>query len=226
MKKIISYFKENSIASAVLVYFGCYLLLGSVIIAISPIEYQIYVRLLITFITWGMMIRCCKPYFEKNFIEDIMQGLDKSIVLGVFTFVLVMIGLLFTSLSNQLTGTTTINQNVIELMAIENPITMGFIIILFLPFSEELLFKDQLFNQTKFLRRSWWLKTLAVASIFASFHCLTEIISLEWTVIISFFNYFIFYVLTNFIVKKYDNLMMAIITHCLYNAVAYILIFH
>lgn len=224
--KINSWINQHTVGTALLIYFIGYTFLGGLITASVAPKYTIYVQLIITIIVFLMIIRVSKDYFEKSFVNDALKGIDKSILLGIYTFLIVIIGLIFSYLNNLFVQTTTLNQESIILSSYTNPLITGFIVILLLPFIEELLFKYHLFTKTKILQKHWLTKTFVIAVIFATLHCLSEIVNLNPSIIFSFVNYFIFYVITNFIYRKYDNLMFSIITHCLYNAVSFILIFN
>ncbi|MCI9630114.1 CPBP family intramembrane glutamic endopeptidase [Thomasclavelia cocleata] len=224
--KINSWINQHTVASALLIYFIGYLFLGGLIIATVAPEYTIYVQLVITIIIFLMIIRVSKDYFEKNFVSDTFKGIDKSILLGIYTFLLVIIGLIFSYLNSLFVQTTTLNQESIILSSYANPLITGFIVILLLPFIEDLLFKYHLYTKTKTLKNHWLIKTSVIAILFATLHCLSEIVNLNPYIFFSLANYFIFYVITNFIYLKYDNLMFSIIIHCLYNAVSFILIFN
>ena len=224
--KINNWIGQHTAGTALLIYFIGYMFLGGLITASVAPKYTIYAQLIITIITFLMIIRVSKDYFEKSFVNDTLKGLDKSILLGVYSFLLAVMGLIFSYLNSLLIQTTTANQESIILSSYANPLITGFIIILLLPFIEELLFKYHLFSNTVFLKKHWIIKTFVIAVIFATLHCLSEIVNLNPSIIFSFVNYFIFYIITNVIYRKYDNLMFSIIIHCLYNAVSFILIFN
>lgn len=217
---------KSNLLKSLLIYFIGYMVVGSITINMIPDKYYIYGQLILTLLTLLLIIKCSKNYFEKNFLKDIQECLDKSIRLGIYTFLIIMVSITLTSLSRNLGfSDTTQNNNIITSLAKESPISVGIIIIGLLPFIEELIFKYQLFDNTNILKNHRMIKTLVIGILFASLHCLIEIINLDIMVIISFINYLVFYITTNFIYKKYKNLMMSIAIHCLYNAISFILIF-
>lgn len=224
--KINNWIGQHTVGTALLIYFIGYMFLGGLITASVSPKYTIYVQLMITIIIFLMIISVSKDYFEKSFVNDTLKGLDKSILLGIYAFLITVMGLIFSYFNSLFFQTTTVNQESIILSSYANPLITGFIVILLLPFIEELLFKYHLFTKTKILQKHWLIKTSVIAVIFATLHCLGEIVDLNPSIIFSFANYFIFYVITNVIYRKYDNLMFSIIIHCLYNAVSFILIFN
>lgn len=224
--KINNWIGQHTVGTALLIYFIGYMFLGGLITASVSPKYTIYVQLMITIIIFLMIIRVSKDYFEKSFVNDTLKGLDKSILLGIYTFLITVMGLIFSYFNSLFFQTTTVNQESIILSSYANPLITGFIVILLLPFIEELLFKYHLFTKTQILKKHWLTKTFVIAVIFATLHCLNDIVNLNPSIIFSFINYFIFYVITNFIYRIYDNLMFSVIIHCLYNAVSFILIFN
>ena len=76
-----------------------------------------------------------------------------------------------------------------------------------------IFFKYVLFKNTDCLKKHWIIKTLIIGLLFASLHCASEVIKLDITAFICMFNYFIFYVATNIIYHKKENLMMVVIIH-------------
>ena len=75
----------------------------------------------------------------------------------------------------------------------KHPYIIGLIVILLLPFVEEILFKAQIFKNTKSLDNHKVIKTIIIALLFACFHCITEIVTLNYKAIISMINYILFY---------------------------------
>lgn len=217
---------KSNLTKSLLCYFVGYMFIGSLLVSILPEKYYIIGQLLISFITFITVIYCSKEYFKSHFLNDMQECLDKSIRLGIYTFIVVMISITFSSLTRNIgLNNSTANNNFIISLAINSPISVGVMTILFLPVIEELIFKYQLVDNTTFLKQHTLIKFIAIGTLFAGLHCINEILTLNITVIISFVNYLVFYLFTSYIFKKYNNLMMAITIHCLYNAVSFILIF-
>lgn len=219
--------KFNDLTISIFNYFIIYLFLESFILTLVPNKYIEITRFFSTLIVFIIGIYASRNYFKTMFLKNCIECLEKSISLGFYTFLLVFLNLTLSSIQRTVFNAdlTSVNNNQIVQAALNNPILIGIIIIIFLPVIEELLFKYQLFKNTEFLNNHWILKTIVLGIIFASMHCFTEIISLDYYALISFANYFLFYFITNIIYRKSDNLMMPITIHCLYNTISYILIF-
>ena len=219
--------KFNDLTISIFNYFIIYLFLESFILALIPNKYIELTRFFSTLIVFIISVYASRNYFKTMFLKNCVECLEKSISLGFYTFLLVFLNLTLSSIQRTVFNAdlTSVNNNQIVQAALNNPILIGIIIIIFLPVIEELLFKYQLFKNTEFLNNHWILKTIVLGIFFASMHCFTEIISLDYYALISFSNYFLFYFITNIIYRKSDNLMMPITIHCLYNTISYILIF-
>lgn len=197
MKKINNYIEKHTILSSLLLYFIGYLLIGSLIISFTPSKYQIYTRLVLSLILFFSMIRISRKEFD-NVIEQINEVLGTgALITTITTFIIFVINIALTFLSVAIFKQTTVNNNIISFLFAQHPYIMGLITILLLPFVEELLFKSQIFKNTKFLKEHKVIKTIIVALLFSSFHCITEIVTLDYKVIFSLINYFIFYVITS-----------------------------
>lgn len=221
MKKINNYIEKHTTLSSLLLYFIGYLLIGSLIISFTPSKYQIYTRLVISLILFFSMIRISRKEFD-NVIEQINEVLGTGAL--ITTFIIFVINIALTFLSVVIFKQTTVNNNIISFLFAQHPYIMGLITILLLPFVEELLFKSQIFKNTKFLKEHKVIKTIIVALLFASFHCITEITALNYKVIFSLINYFIFYVITNTIyIKSNYNIMKPIAIHMLLNTLSLII---
>lgn len=219
--------KINGLALSLFNYFIIYLFLEAVILVAVDSKFTGITRFFTTLTVFVISIYASREYFKTKFFPDCLECLDRSVLLGVYTFLPVFINLTLSSIQRTVFNSvlTTANNELIIETTLDNPVLTGFIVILFLPVMEELLFKYQLFSKTEFLKRNWLFKTFFLAMLFASLHCLTEIASLDFLALISFLNYFLFYFITNLIYKSKGNLMMPVTIHCLYNAVSYILIF-
>lgn len=224
MNKINHFIKEHTVLSSILLYFVEYLFVGSLIISFTPSKYQIYTRLIISLFLFFFMIRISRKEFD-NIIEQINEVLGTgALITAVTTFIIFVINIALTFLSVVIFKQTTVNNNIISFLFSQHPYIMGLITILLLPFIEELLFKSQIFKNTKFLKKHKVIKTIIVALLFASFHCITEITALNYKVIFSLINYFIFYVITNTIyIKSNYNIMKPIAIHMLLNTLSLII---
>ena len=217
MKKINNYIEKHTILSSLLLYFIGYLLIGSLIISFTPSKYQIYTRLVLSLILFFSMIRISRKEFD-NVIEQINEVLGTGALITTITFIIFVINIALTFLSVAIFKQTTVNNNIISFLFAQHPYIMGLITILLLPFVEELLFKSQIFKNTKFLKEHKVIKTIIVALLFSSFHCITEIVTF------SLINYFIFYVITNTIyIKSNYNIMKPIAIHMLLNTLSLII---
>lgn len=224
MKKINDYIEKHTILSSLLLYFIGYLLIGSLIISFTPSKYQIYTRLIISLFLFFFIIRISRKEFD-NIIEQINEVLSTgALITAVTTFIIFVINIALTFLSVVIFKQTTVNNNIISILFAQHPYIMGLITIILLPFVEELLFKSQIFKNTKFLKEHKVIKTIIVALLFASFHCITEITALNYKVIFSLINYFIFYVITNTIyIKSNYNIMKPIAIHMLLNTLSLVI---
>lgn len=161
------------------------MLIGSFIISLTPTKYQIYTRLVVSLILFFSMIRISRKEFD-NIIEQINEVLDTgAFITAVVTFMIFAINIALTFLSYTLFKQTTVNNNIISMLYSKHPYITGLIVILLLPFVEEILFKAQIFKNTKFLDNHKVIKTIIIALLFACFHCITEIVTLNYKVIIS-----------------------------------------
>ena len=97
------------------------------------------------------MIRISRKEFD-NIIEQINEVLDTgAFITAVVTFMIFAINIALTFLSYTLFKQTTVNNNIISMLYSKHPYITGLIVILLLPFVEEILFKAQIFKNTKFL---------------------------------------------------------------------------
>lgn len=224
MNKINHFIKEHTVLSSILLYFVEYLFVGSLIISFTPSKYQIYTRLIISLFLFFFMIRISRKEFD-NIIEQINEVMGTgALITAITTFIIFVINIVLTFLSVTIFNQTTTNNNVINLLFVKHPYIIGFITIVLLPFVEELLFKSQIFKNTKFLKEHIIIKTIVVALLFACFHCLTEIVTLNYRVIFSMINYFIFYIITNTVYIRSDyNIMKPIAIHMLLNTLSLII---
>lgn len=224
MKKINNYIEKHTILSSLLLYFIGYLLIGSLIISFTPSKYQIYTRLVLSLILFFSMIRISRKEFD-NVIEQINEVLGTgALITTITTFIIFVINIALTFLSVAIFKQTTVNNNIISFLFAQHPYIMGLITILLLPFVEELLFKAQIFKNTKFLDNHKVIKTIIIALLFACFHCITEIVTLDYKVIFSLINYFVFYVITNTVyIKSNYNIMKPIAIHMLLNTLSLII---
>lgn len=226
MNKINHFIEEHTVLSSILLYFVGYLFVGSLIISFTPSKYQIYSRLIITLILFILMIRISKNEFN-NLIDQINEVLGTgALQTSIITFIIFVINIVLTFISVTIFNKTTTNNNVINVLYENNPYIMGLITVLLLPFVEEILFKSQLFKNTNFLKDHKIIKTILIALLFSSFHCLSEILTLNFKVIFAMINYFIFYVITNtlYICSDY-NIMKPISVHMLVNLLSLIITF-
>lgn len=130
------------------------------------------------------MIRISRKEFD-NIIEQINEVLGTgAFITAVVTFMIFAINIALTFLSYTLFKQTTVNNNIISMLYSKHPYIIGLIVILLLPFVEEILFKAQIFKNTKFLDNHKVIKTIIIALLFAYFHCITEIVTLNYKVII------------------------------------------
>ena len=189
------------------------MLIGSFIISLTPTKYQIYTRLVVSLILFFSMIRISRKEFD-NIIEQINEVLDTgAFITAVVTFMIFAINIALTFLSYTLFKQTTVNNNIISMLYSKHPYITGLIVILLLPFVEEILFKAQIFKNTKFLDNHKVIKTIIIALLFACFHCITEIV-----------NYILFYSITNTIyIRSNYNIMKPIAIHMLLNALSLII---
>lgn len=223
MNKINHFIEEHTVLSSILLYFVGYLFVGSLIISFTPSKYQIYTRLIISLFLFFFMIRISRKEFD-NIIEQINEVLGTGALITALTTFIFVINIALTFLSVVIFKQTTVNNNIISILFAQHTYIMGLITILLLPFVEELLFKSQIFKNTKFLKEHKFIKTIIVALLFASFHCITEIIALNYKVIFSLINYFIFYVITNTIyIKSNYNIMKPIAIHMLLNTLSLVI---
>ena len=224
MNKINHFIKEHTVLSSILLYFVGYLFVGSLIISFTPSKYQIYTRLIISLFLFFFMIRISRKEFD-NVIEQINEVLGTgALITAVTTFIIFVFNIALTFLSVVIFKQTTDNNNVIRILYAQHPYIMGLIIILLLPFVEELLFKSQIFKNTKFLKKHTIIKTIVIALLFACFHCIAEIMTLNYKIIFSLINYFIFYIITSAIYIKSDyNIMKPIAIHMLLNTLSLII---
>lgn len=223
MKKIIDYIDTHTVLSSILLYFVGYLLIGSILITLPPDKYQVYVRLAISIILFFSMIRVSKSEFN-NVLEQINDTLGKSALnISLVTILIFFINIILSYISIVVLKQSTYNNNVIMFLFSKHPYIIGIITILLLPFVEELLFKSQIFKNTKFLAEHKIIKTIIVAMIFSSFHSISEIVSMNYRAIFTFINYMSFYIITNtlYIRSKY-NIMKPIAVHMLVNALSLI----
>ena len=224
MKKINNYIEKHTVSSSILLYFVGYLLIGSFIISLTPTKYQIYTRLVVSLILFFSMIRISRKEFD-NIIEQINEVLGTgALITAVTTFIIFVINIALTFLSYTLFKQTTVNNNIISMLYSKHPYIIGLIFILLIPFVEEILFKAQIFKNTKFLDNHKVIKTIIIALLFACFHCITEIVTLDYKVIFSLINYFVFYVITNTVyIKSNYNIMKPIAIHMLLNTLSLII---
>ncbi|MBM6840153.1 CPBP family intramembrane metalloprotease [[Clostridium] spiroforme] len=216
----------NNIYKYLIVYFVMYPLLEIFALTVIPEQYCNAAKFVVTLIIFILSVYLSKDYFKKSFFDNCIECLDKSVSLGIYTFLLVFINITISSIQRTIFNAALTSQNneIIIESASNNPILIGVIVIILLPVIEELLFKYHLFENTKFLENRSIIKTAIIGIFFASLHCLNEILSFNYLIVLSFMNYFLFYLITNFIYIKKNNLMMPIVIHCLYNAVCYIII--
>ena len=173
MKKINDYIEKHTILSSLLLYFIGYLLIGSLIISFTPSKHQIYTRLIISLFLFFFMIRISRKEFD-NIIEQINEVLGTgALITAVTTFIIFVFNIALTFLSYTLFKQTTVNNNIISMLYSKHPYIIGLIVILLLPFVEEILFKAQIFKNTKFLDNHKVIKTIIIALLFACFHCIT-----------------------------------------------------
>lgn len=119
------------------------------------------------------MIRISRKEFD-NIIEQINEVLGtRAFITAVVTFMIFAINIALTFLSYTLFKQTTVNNNNISMLYSKHPYIIGLIVILLLPFVEEILFKAQIFKNTKFLDNHKVIKTIIIALLFACFHCIT-----------------------------------------------------
>ena len=170
------------------------------------------------------MIRISRKEFD-NIIEQINEVLGTgALITAVTTFIIFVINIALTFLSYTLFKQTTVNNNNISMLYSKHTYIIGLIVILLLPFVEEILFKAQIFKNTKFLDNHKVIKTIIIALLFACFHCITEIVTLDYKVIFSLINYFVFYVITNTVyIKSNYNIMKPIAIHMLLNTLSLII---
>ena len=221
MKKINHFIEEHTVLCSILLYFVGYLFVGSLIISFTPSKYQIYTRLIISLFLFFFMIRISRKEFD-NIIEQINEVLGTgALITAVTTFIIFVSNIALTFLSYTLFKQTTVNNNNISMLYSKHPYIIGLIVILLLPFVEEILFKAQIFKNTKFLDNHKVIKTIIIALLFACFHCITEIATLNYKVIISMINYILFYSITNTIyIRSNYNIMKPIAIHMLLNALS------
>lgn len=221
IKKLDNYIEKHTVLSSILLYFVGYLIIGSLFISFTPTKYQIYTRLVVSLILFFSMIRISRKEFD-NVIEQINEVLGTgALVTTTVTFIIFVINIALTFLSYVLFKQITINNNVISMLYSKHPYIIGLIVILLLPFVEEILFKAQIFKNTKFLDNHKVIKTTIIALLFACFHCMTEIATLNYKVIISLINYMLFYIITNTIyIRSNYNIMKPIAIHMLLNALS------
>ena len=87
-----------------------------------------------------------------------------AFITAVVTFIIFVINIALTFyLMFYLFKQTTINNNVISILYSKHPYNIGLIVILLLPFLEEILFKAQIFKNTKFLDNHKVIKTIIIA---------------------------------------------------------------
>ena len=218
--------KMNNVYRYLITYFIIYPLLEIFAMTLIPEQYYNEARFVITLIIFILSVYISKDYFKNCFFDNCIECLDKSISLGIYTFLLVFINITINSIQRTVFNADLTSQNneIIIESANSNPVLIGIIIIILLPIIEELLFKYHLFQNTAFLKKRAVIKTVILGILFASLHCLNELLSFNYMIVLSFLNYLLFYLVTNFIYIKKDNLMMSIVIHCLYNAVCYIII--
>ena len=149
--------------------------------------------------------------------------MDNSLKLAIISFSLVMVNSFLTHINESMITASTYNNDLIKNIYTDSPVILGIISIALLPFIEEIFFKYVLFKNTDCLKKHWIIKTLIIGLLFASLHCASEVIKLDITAFICMFNYFIFYVATNIIYHKKENLMMVVIIHMLINICAVVL---
>lgn len=216
----------NNIYKYLIVYFIIYPLLEIFAMTLIPEQYWNAAKFVISLIIFILSVYLSKDYFKKYFFDNCIECLDRSISLGIYTFLLVFINITISSIQRTIFNAdlTSKNNEIIIESANSNPFLIGVIVIILLPIIEELLFKYHLFQNTAFLKKRAVIKTVILGILFASLHCLNELLSFNYMIVLSFFNYLLFYLVTNFIYIKKDNLMMSIVIHCLYNAVCYIII--
>lgn len=153
MNKINHFIEEHTVLNSILLYFVGYLFVGSLIISFTPSKYQIYTRLIISLFLFFFMIRISRKEFD-NIIEQINEVLGTgALITAVTTFIIFVINIALTFLSVVIFKQTTVNNNIISFLFSQHPYIMGLITILLLPFVEELLFKSQIFKNTKFLKK-------------------------------------------------------------------------
>ena len=213
---------KNTVVLSAIVYFVFYYFIGAFIILMFPDQYSNYARLSVTLITFILLAYISKEYFLNHFFEDTTEVLDKSIKLGIIAFVLVIINLICSYMTEELFETQLVNNTMILLAMQKNPFIIGIITIILLPFSEELIFKYQFLNKVKLIKKKW-IKIVMAALVFSFMHCLTEIILLNYKIVFTLMYYLLFYIITAHIYMKNDNLMMSVTLHMLVNACAFIL---
>lgn len=145
---------------------------------------------------------------------------DLSVYLRLTVTCITFIGMIF---NESMITASTYNNDLIKNIYTDSPVILGIISIALLPFIEEIFFKYVLFKNTDCLKKHWIIKTLIIGLLFASVHCASEVIKLDITAFIYMLNYFIFYVATNIIYHKKENLMMVVIIHMLINICAVVL---
>ena len=119
------------------------------------------------------MIRISRKEFD-NIIEQINEVLGTgAFITAVVTFMIFAINIALTFLSYTLFKQTTVNNNNISMLYSKHTYIIGLIVILLLPLVEEILFKAQIFKNTKFLDNHKVIKTIIIALLFACFHCIT-----------------------------------------------------
>ena len=135
------------------------MLIGSFIISLTSTKYQIYTRLVVSLILFFSMIRISRKEFD-NIIEQINEVLGTgAFITAVVTFMIFAINIALTFLSYTLFKQTTVNNNNISMLYSKHTYIIGLIVILLLPLVEEILFKAQIFKNTKFLDNHKVIKT-------------------------------------------------------------------
>jgi len=211
------------LCKALIIYILFYFIIGAVLISVVPDDLSVYLRLTVTCITFIGMIFISKDYFKNKFANDSMDVMDNSLKLAIISFALVMVNSFLTYINESMITASTYNNDLIKNIYTDSPVILGIISIALLPFIEEIFFKYVLFKNTDCLKKHWIIKTLIIGLLFASVHCASEVIKLDITAFICMFNYFIFYVATNIIYHKKENLMMVVIIHMLINICAVVL---
>ncbi|MEQ3067980.1 CPBP family intramembrane glutamic endopeptidase [Thomasclavelia ramosa] len=211
------------LCKALIIYILFYFIIGAVLISVVPDDLSVYLRLTVTCITFIGMIFISKDYFKNKFVNDSMDVLDNSLKLAIISFALVMVNSFLTYINESMITASTYNNDLIKNIYTDSPVILGIISIALLPFIEEIFFKYVLFKNTDCLKKHWIIKTLIIGLLFAFVHCASEVIKLDITAFIYMLNYFIFYVATNIIYHKKENLMMVVIIHMLINICAVVL---